>query len=75
MIKEGFIRFVSALLVKLFTYFIVSLVYVFLLLWVGIIKNYNWKYVILLTITLLFFRVFIAEIFVKSEREYAKRKK
>ena len=75
MIKEGFVRFSAALLVKLFTYFIVSLVYVFLLLWAGIISYYNWKYVVLLTITLLFFRVFISEIFVKSEREEAKKKR
>ena len=75
MIKEGFIRFSAALLVKLFTYLIVSLVYVFLLLWAGLIKSYNWKYVVLLTITLLFFRVFIAEVFVKTEREEAKKKK
>ena len=67
MIYEGFVRFSAALIVKLFTYFIVSLVYVFLLLWAGIISYYNWKYVVLLTITLLFFRVFISEIFVKSE--------
>jgi len=75
MIKEGFIRFSAALLVKLFTYFIVSLVYVFLLLWAGIIKNYNWKYVMLLTISLLFLRAFIAEIFVKSGIEEVRKKK
>jgi len=72
MIKDGFIKFTAALIVKLFTYFVVSLVYVFLLLWAGVIQYYNWRYVILLTITLLFFRVFVAEIFIKSEKQRKK---
>jgi len=67
MIKEGFVNFIAALLVKLVVYFIVSLTYILIFLWAGIIKTFSWKYAAALTIVLLGVRIFIAEIFVKSE--------
>jgi len=66
MIKEGFVSFMSALLVKLAAYFLISLLYVLLILWAGIIENFSWRYVIVLTVTLLLIRIFLAEIFIKS---------
>ncbi len=75
MIKDRFVNFMAALLVKIAAYFAISLFYVLLLMWADIINNFSWKYVIALTIVLLGIRIFIAEIFIKSEKSGLKRKK
>ena len=60
--------FSGALLVKFIVYIAVACVFILLFWWSGIIENFSWKYVLVLALGLLFLRIFIAEIFIKSER-------
>ncbi|MBW3023171.1 hypothetical protein KY308_03640 [Candidatus Woesearchaeota archaeon] len=67
-LKAGIIHFTSALLVKVIVYFIMSLIFVYLFLWAGVIEKFNVKLAVVITIILLFLRIFISEIFIKSEQ-------
>lgn len=75
MMLKVFINFIAALLIKTITYFVISLLYLLILLWAGVIKTFSWKYVIALSTGLLLFRIFIAEVFIKTEKINSAKKK
>jgi len=60
--------FLGALLIKAIFYFAVSLVFVWLFLWAGMIEKFSWKYAVVLTIGMLFLRIFLSEILVRTEK-------
>ncbi len=61
--------FFGALLVKFIFYVAVSCVFVLLFWWAEIIEWFSWKYVIVMALGLLFLRIFISEIVVKTEKK------
>jgi len=67
--KEKIGSFLGALLVKLAYYFVISVIFMLLFWWAGIISGFNWKYAVVLALGMLFLRIFISEIFVKEEKK------
>ena len=65
--KHKISSFLGALLVKLLFYFAISIFFVALFYWSGMIKGFNWKYAVVLAIGLLSLRIFLSEILVKPK--------
>jgi len=62
--SEKIAVFFGTLLIKGLFYFVISIAFILLFWWAGITSSFNWRYVVVLTLGLMFLRVFIAEIVV-----------
>jgi hypothetical protein len=62
------LNFLGALLIKLIFYLAVSIIFIWLFYWAGIINGFGWKYAVVMALGLLFLRIFLSEILLKPEK-------
>lgn len=67
--NQKIFSFLGALFVKLVTYFAISVIFVLLFYWSGMIEKFNWRYAVVLAVGLLFLRIFLSEIIVKTDKK------